>query len=194
MKSDSSVRGLTADPQGHLIFTAFEDHRIYRLQDREVTLLAGNGQAGYQDGPAAEAQFNHPRAIEIDANGTLYLLEADQHRIRKITPDGLVSTLAGGAQAGYQDGKGAEARFNQPYDLALTASGELLVSDTGNHRIRKVSPDGTVTTVIGNGQTGESEGGPLLETPISSPLGLDIGTDGTVYFVASERIYQARLK
>lgn len=187
------VQGLAVDTNGSLYFSVINEHTVYRLKDQKLEKIAGTtGQSGYVDGPAAEARFEFPRALEVDTKGNLYLLETDKPRIRKISPDGSVSTLAGGSEAGYKDGKGSEARFNKPFDLAINAQGDVFVSDTGNHRIRKIAPDGTVTTVIGTGETGTSEGG-ALEVKSGNPMGLDFAPDGTLYYIAEGQIFRTRL-
>lgn len=113
-----------------------------------VTLLAGSWRKkGSADGFRKEARFSKLMGAAVDKNGVLYVL--DRHKIRKISPDGMVSTLAGGERQGYRDGAGAQALFCQPSGIALDDAGNIYVADFYNHRIRKVTADGIVSTVAG---------------------------------------------
>jgi len=108
-----------------------------------VSTLAGSGPSGHYDGGFADGQgnvarFNLPYGITIDAAGNLYVGDLWNHCIRKVTPEGEVSTLAGGKKYGFADGEGSNARFFNPSDIALDAAGNLYVTDTKNHRIRKI--------------------------------------------------------
>src|SRR6267143_1140872 len=108
-----------------------------------VTTLAGDGSPSFRDAShGAQAAFADPFGIAISGDGVIYIADAgDSNRIRKLAPDGSVTTLAGSVEA-YADGPGAQAAFNTPSGLALDAKGNLFVADTGNNRIRKVTPQG----------------------------------------------------
>src|SRR5690606_13331021 len=122
------------------------NHRIRKITtDGTVSTLAG-GTAGFADGPGNEAKFNQPIDVAVDREGNVYVADNMNHRIRKITPDGEVTTLAG-STAGYADGSGATAQFQSPSGLEVDDSGTLYVADRNNHRIRQISADGTVTTL-----------------------------------------------
>lgn len=123
---------------------------VYRWR---ITTLAGNGQPGFADGVGSAAQFSFVRApgLDVDANGNVYVADAGNNRIRKITPAGEVSTLAGSGIAGYLDATAADARFDTPFDVAVDEENHVYVADTWNAKLRKVSPDGTVSTVTGVG-------------------------------------------
>jgi sugar lactone lactonase YvrE len=146
----------------------------------EVRVLAGNGQAGFADGPATEAGFQYPYAVAADAAGTLYVADYRNHRIRKVAPDGTVSTLAGSGTAGHAEGQGAAAQFSSPRGLTIDAAGNLYVVDTGNARIRRVTPDGTVSTFAGSGTAGFFDG-PAEEAQFNDPRGIAVDPDGQVY-------------
>jgi len=120
------------------------------------TTLAGSMlEAGFADGRGPAAKFKQPKGLAVDASQAVYVADSGNHCIRRIDPDGLVTTLAGNAEsAGYADGLGAEAKFRQPMAVALDSMGHLVVADYGNHRIRRVSPEGNVTTVAGSGEPG----------------------------------------
>ncbi|WP_412850401.1 T9SS type A sorting domain-containing protein [Chryseobacterium sp. PMSZPI] len=112
----------------------------------QASTFAG-GTYGYADGPGTVARFTQIRGIAIDPAGNLYATDQDNHSIRKITPQGLVSTLAGNGIPDYADGTGNAARFNNPFGITMDTAGNLYVTDMGNNRIRKITPLGQVTTV-----------------------------------------------
>jgi serine/threonine-protein kinase len=112
-----------------------------------VTTFAGNGVAGFADGTGSSAQFNCPEAIAIDASNNLYVADFKNHSIRKITPAGVVSTLAGSSVAGNKDGTGAAAEFQYPSGVTVDASNNVYVTDIMNSNVRKITPAGVVTTV-----------------------------------------------
>ena len=132
-----------------------------------VTVLAGlPGVSGSDDGAGSQALFNQPDGLVLDATGNLYVADTGNSTIRRITPAGVVSTLAGLAGiGGNQDGTGYGAMFNQPRSLTIDASGNLWVADTGNDSIRKVTPAGVVTTLtLRQGTTSGSTGGGTTTT------------------------------
>lgn len=129
-------------------------------------------------GPVASATFSWPDGLLLRPDGTLYVADAGNHRIRKISPDGMVTTLAGSEQ-GFRDGPGPQARFAKPSGLAMAPDGALLVADVSLHRIRKVAPDGTVSTLAFQGD------GPDSLNELSFPRGLLAGPDGTLFVAES---------
>lgn len=98
--------------------------------------VAGDGIASFADGAAANARFNNPQGVAIDAQGAIYVADTGNHRIRRIAPDGAVTTVAGNGTAGFQNGLGAAAQFNAPRGVAIDTLGNLYVADTGNHAVR----------------------------------------------------------
>lgn len=137
------------------------NHRIRKLRiDGTVSTLAGDGQAGLVDGDAHAARFNQPYGLALDATETtLYVADYLNHAVRAIDlVTGTVSTLAGNGSAGFVDGRGAAARFNQPYSVRTDAQGVLWVPDQLNHALRRVSPSGQTVTVAGSGQAGTLDG------------------------------------
>lgn len=116
-----------------------------------VTTLAGTGQLGSTDGPGNMATFFQPGGIVADPNGNLFIADESNDKIRKIAPDGTVSTYAGVGGSGYLDGPASAAKFGAPFSIALDKDGNLYVGEADNHDIRKISPDGTVSTVLATG-------------------------------------------
>ena len=145
-------RGVAVDEAG-IVYVADESYHTIRkiAPDGSVTTLAGNPnyEAGDLDGVGTSAYFAAPRDLVVDARGNVYVADTDNHTIRKITPQGVVTTFAGAAGlSGYVDGKGAIARFNMPRGIAVDKDGNLFVADSENAAIRKITPDGVVTTVM----------------------------------------------
>jgi streptogramin lyase len=144
----SSAFKLTLDGSGNLY--VLDGQLIRKISpDGAVSSLAGqpNGTYGSADGNGTSASFNYPMAIVADASGNLYVADSQNNEIRKITPAGEVSTLAGSTTAGYADGAGQNARFNLPSALTIDASGNLYVGDFNNRSIRKITPDGIVSSI-----------------------------------------------
>ncbi|MNS12936.1 Serine/threonine-protein kinase PknD [compost metagenome] len=129
--------GLAIAADGSLYVSESSLSRVSRIApDGEVHVIAG-GRAGCSDGLGADAQFNEPAGLAIGPDGHLYVADSKNHRICRITAQGLVQTVAGGA-CGYRDGRGEQARFNEPWGLAFDTEGNLLVSDRKNHAVRKL--------------------------------------------------------
>ncbi len=154
----------------------------------QVTTFAGSGQSGSADGPAASATFNSPENGVFDKSGNLYVADFGNNEIRKVTPDGTVSTFAGSTTAGYQDGPAAQALFSAPSGLCFDTQGDLYVSDELNNRIRKIDPAGNVTTVAGTGQVGYIYGArPALASSFDRPIGIAYDSISNMLIVADSR-------
>jgi DNA-binding beta-propeller fold protein YncE len=148
--------GIAIGAAGHLYVAEFGNHRIRKITPAgEVSTLAG-GEEGFADGIGGDAMFSYPSDIAIDAAGNLYVADTVNDSIRKITPAGEVSTLAGG-ERGFADGIENDAKFDRPYGIAIDAAGHLYVADRDNHRIRKITPAGEVSTLAG-GEEGFADG------------------------------------
>ncbi|VDB00779.1 hypothetical protein S1OALGB6SA_1869, partial [Olavius algarvensis spirochete endosymbiont] len=141
------------DSSGNVYVADTYNHRIRKITPKGVvSTLAGSGRGGrgFADGTGTDAQFFFPSNVAVDPEGNVYVADASNHRIRKITPKGVVSTIAGDGTPGYTDGTGTVARFNLPYDVTVDSSGNAYVTDFSNHRIRKFTPMGMVTTFAGS--------------------------------------------
>ena len=173
--------GIAWDISGNLFVADSGNHRIRTITPGGlVSTFAGNGTRGFADGLGGIAQFDSPCGLAIDGAGVVYVSERDGNRIRKITPQGIVTTLAGSGTAGFADGSGLAAQFNFPRGVTLDGAGNLYVADTGNHRIRKITPAGLVNTVAGTGTEGFLDG-PGATAQFSAPRGIVIDDAGSLY-------------
>ncbi|MDR3694613.1 IPT/TIG domain-containing protein [Mucilaginibacter sp.] len=147
-----------------------------------VTTLAGNMSPGKKDGTGANASFNDPYAIAADAAGNIYVVDMGNQLIRKVTPAGVVTTLAGSGSPGANNGTGTSASFNYPSGITVDAAGNVYVADTDNKLIRKITPTGVVTTLAGSGTSGSTDGTGAAAS-FQDPLGLTIDNVGNIYAV-----------
>ncbi|MEU1409926.1 Teneurin-2, partial [Streptomyces sp. NPDC005728] len=133
--------------------------------DGTIVAVAGNGECGFagDGGPATATKLSLPRGLAMDGEGNVYVADFSNDRVRKVTPNGIITTVAGNGECGFAgDGGPATAtQLNRPTDVAVDAAGNLYIADYLNDRVRKVTPNGIITTVAGNGQAGYvSDGGP----------------------------------
>ena len=164
--------GLVVDAKGILYVADTANHAIRRVDPTgRVTTVAGNGVPGWQDGPGASARFNGPIGIALDARGRLLVSDTYNDRVRVISPTGDVATLAGEGVPGLADGPALAARFDTPTGLAVAPDGSILVADTGNELIRRIGPDGLVSTVQSIDVTGSAEG-------VVRPIGIAVMAEG----------------
>ena len=184
----SQPSGVAGDAAGNLYVADTMNGTIRKVtSDGTVTTLAGTaGFSGSADGTGAEAQFSWPTAVAVDGDGNVYVADTQNSAIRKVTPEGVVTTLAGNKMSpGYADGTGAAAQFSQPMGLAVDGAGNVYVADTFNSLIRKVTPEGVVTTVAGSIEGGmmghENPDGIGTNAWFSMPYGLAVDAAGNVY-------------
>ncbi|MCH1463187.1 MAG: hypothetical protein L7U46_04820, partial [Candidatus Nanopelagicales bacterium] len=180
----NSPPGVAVDGGGNVYVADYNNHTIRKITPAGVvTTLAGTaGSSGSADGTGADARFYYPWGVAVDGDGNVYVADENNHAIRKITPAGVVTTLAGTAESsGSTDGTGADARFNRPHGVAVDGDGNVYVADGVNHTIRKITPAGVVTTLAGAArQNGFSDGrGPLAR--FNYPQGVAVDGDGNVY-------------
>ncbi|GAB3662668.1 hypothetical protein GCM10028791_37850 [Echinicola sediminis] len=177
--------GVSLHPEGYLIITDRTNNAIRKLDlDGNVSTILGTGGKGFQNGPVTTATLDYPWKSCVDKEGNIYIADRNNHAIRKIDANGNVSTLAGTGIAGYQDGPGNTAQFNQPLDVAVDDKGVVYVADNINHMIRRIDPDGKVSTVSGSGK-GHQDGA-LAEAQFSNPSGLDLDNEGNI--IVADRI------
>jgi ABC-type branched-subunit amino acid transport system substrate-binding protein len=179
--------GLDVDAAGNVYVADAANDRIRIIHpDGTVDTLAGDGTRGYREGAAARARFSAPTGVAVDARGFVYVADLGNHRIRVISPEGRVSTLAGSGTPGLQDGSSDKARFRLPYRVTLDAAGNLYVVEglwmlrLGNHALRRISPDGRVSTLVGGQGAGFADG-PAAEAGLFWPSDVAVDASGTLY-------------
>ncbi|HJW44544.1 MAG TPA: hypothetical protein VJ463_08805 [Geothrix sp.] len=145
--------GLAADPAGNLFVSDIATNTIRKISPAgQVSTFAGTtGQSGNKDGNGLTASFDHPSGLACDASGSVFVADENNHTIRRISSDGVVSTFAGSPGVlGSTDGQGAAARFTYPTALAVGPSGSIYVADSGSATVRKITPAGEVSTLAGD--------------------------------------------
>ena len=177
---------VAVDAEGVLYISDTGNARVRRVgADGTIQTVAGGGDPDRlgDDGPATQASLSNPRGIALVADGTLYVADAGHERVRRVTPDGRITTAAGGGSGGLGDGgRAVAARLDLPLDVALDDLGTLYIADAGQRRVRAVPADGTIATVAGNGGAGSSgDGGAATAAAIGQPHGVGVGADGSVY-------------
>jgi len=187
--------GVLIGPDGALYFCDMDNQRIRRFafETGQLTTIAGNGQRGYSGdgGVATEAALNMPHEIQFDSAGDLYIVERDNHVVRRVQGEsGIISTFAGTGVAGFSGdgGQANAAQLKSPHSLAFDRPGWLLICDIGNHRIRRVDPEsGIIETYAGTGsQEPTPDQAPLKETPLNGPRTIVLDPAGTLYLALRE--------
>jgi hypothetical protein len=192
----STPFGVLPDALGGLYISDVDAH-VVRYVDAQgvITTVAGTGTSGHRGdgGPATQAELAGPARLQFGPDGALYFCEIRNHVIRKLRADGVLETVAGTGERGY-DGDGGPAtaaRFDTPYDLLFAPNGDLYVADTGNNVIRRIDTGGTITTVIGDGQAAfRGDGGPAASSSLKRPSGLLLDQSGTLWIAdtANQRV------
>ena len=181
----NSPLGVALDGSGNVYVADYENNLIRKITPAGVvSTFAGTGAAGADDGAGTIATFNLPESLTVDAAGNVYVVDNGNDLIRKITPAGVVSTLAGNGQVGSANGTGTAASFHSPFGIAIDGSGNLYVADAGNNQVRKISAAGVVTTFAGSGAKGANNATGTAAT-FNTPSGVAVDASGNVY-VADE--------
>jgi DNA-binding beta-propeller fold protein YncE len=178
-------RGIVVLADGRIAMTDYIHHVVQLLDPATgaITPLAGAWDSkGFADGIGADARFASPYDIVQRADSSLVVCDFDNHRLRTIGLDGTVGTLAGGT-AGFTDGSLASARFDHPQGLAISASGDLYITDLGNARVRRIA-NGNIETVAGDGTAGYRDHDDPLSAELYGLEGIDVSPDGSKVFVA----------
>lgn len=174
--------GVAADAGGNVyVADAGESNRIRKISPEGIVTTLAGGREGFADGAGAAAAFHTPSALALDREGNVYVADTGNHRIRKVTPSGEVTTLAGDGAAGYADGPAASARFDAPVGVAADREGNVYVADTYNDRVRLVTKDGQVKTIAGAGTPGHADGDALAAALFDTPCAVAVSDAGEVY-------------
>jgi len=172
---------VATDVAGNVYVADSENNVIRKVTSTGVvTTLAGSGTAAYADGTGTAASFNWPNGIAVDLSGNVYVGDTGNNLIRKITPAGVVTTLAGSVGGGYADGTGTAALFIWPFGLDVDASGNVYVADNQNYLIRKITPAGVVTTLAGSLLNGNTNGTGIAAS-FNNPSDVAVDASGNIY-------------
>ncbi len=185
--------GVAVDAAGIIYIADFSGHRILRVERGVITTFTGMGTEGFSgDGGSAKlARLSFPSGVAVDAKGAVYIADTGNHRVRRVGPDGRITTLAGIGSFGFRGdgGLAVQASLNSPLGVAVDAKGTVFIADTGNHRVRCVRTNGLITTVAGIGCLGlVGDGGPATQAALSLPMGVAVDARGTLYI--SDRFNQ----
>jgi sugar lactone lactonase YvrE len=179
--------GVALDASGNLYIADSFNNRIRKVNTSgTISTVAGDGNFGFGgDGAGATgAQLSDPVGVAFDASGNLYIADTENNRIRKVNSSGTISTVAGDGNSGFggDGGPATSAQLAFPAGVALDASGNLYIADTNNNRVRKVNTGGTVSTVVGDGNSGfGGDGGPATSAQLAFPAGVALDASGNFY-------------
>jgi hypothetical protein len=186
-RSLSSPYGLAIDSQNRVYVADSALHAVRRINlDGTMTTIAGTGTAGStgDGGPATSARLNTPVRLAFDSAGNLYIADSGNNKIRRVTPAGVISTVAGTGTPGNtgDGGPATSARLRTPYDMAVGPDGSMYIADRANHKIRKVAPNGVISTFAGTGTAGyNGDNIPATSARLNSPYGVDVDSAGNVF-------------
>ena len=177
--------GIAIDGAGNLSIAGNSNHRV-RVVNSEgiIRTLAGNGVAAFagDGGPATSASLRFPRRLTLDADENLYIADAGNHRVRKVNPEGVITTVAGDGVSdfGGDGGPATAAQLSSLTDVAVDGTGEFYIADTANHRVRKVTPEGVISTAVGTSHLA-GDGGPATQALLFSPFNMEPDGAGNIY-------------
>ncbi|MGA2436262.1 MAG: BACON domain-containing carbohydrate-binding protein, partial [Bryobacteraceae bacterium] len=181
-----AVDGLAVDAAGNVYAALPHSAVVLRFDPSgNPSLVAGNGTAGFggDNGQASGAELSNPSGVAVDASGNVYIADTDNDCVRKVDTGGVITTIAGNETSGYggDNGPAADAQLSSPSAVAVDASGNIYIADTGNNRVRRIS-SGTITTVAGNGTAGFSgDNGAATTAELNAPSGLAVDASGNLY-------------
>jgi SMP-30/Gluconolactonase/LRE-like region len=189
----STPTGLALDPAGNLYVAEYSNGRIRRVSpDGTIITVAGGGKPADRvgdGGPATAASLEGPSGLTIDITGSLLIAERPVGRVRKVTPDGVITTVAGARTGGspVDGGPATAGQLKRPYDVAVDIAGNLFITESFSHRVRKVDPEGIITTVAGTGEIGFSgAGGPATAARLNDPSGVAVDAAGNLFITTVE--------
>jgi uncharacterized protein (TIGR03437 family) len=184
--------GLAVDNHGAFFIADEDNQMVFKVTpDGVLTVVAGNGLIGHtgDGGPATSASLLGPLSVAVDSSDNLYILDSAGGYVRKVTPDGVISTIAGTGSSGYNGDNipATTAMFYHPYALTLDSAGSLYIADTNNNRIRKITTDGIVTTVAGNGKAGyNGDNIQATSASLNYPIGVAVDAAGNLYIADAD--------
>ncbi len=186
--------GVTRGPDGNLWFCEYTGQRVCKITpDGKLHVVAGSGQKGYSGdgGPALKATFSLPHEIRFDKKGDLYIVDMQNHAVRKVDlKTGIITTFAGNGTPGYtgDGGPASAAQFKQPHSIQFDPAGDLFICDIGNHVIRKVDmKTGIISTFAGTGKAGPTpDGASIAGTPLNGPRSMDFDATGNLWLCTRE--------
>ncbi|MEU7022642.1 RICIN domain-containing protein [Streptomyces sp. NPDC046203] len=180
-------RGVAVDGMGTVYIADSENHQVRKVTtDGRICTVAGTGTKGFggDGGPATAAQLDGPYGVAVDGMGTVYIADHNNRRIRKVTADGRISTIAGTGTAGSagDGGPAVAAQLRTPRGVEVGRAGDLYIADEGSHRVRRITADGRIDTVAGTGTKGfGGDGGPATAAQLGGPFGVTVDSAGTLY-------------
>jgi sugar lactone lactonase YvrE len=185
-------RGIEIGPDGTIYIVDYALHRVRKVTpDGIIRTIAGQTRYGYSGdgGPAVSAHLNSPMGLALGPDGSVYIADSFNSRIRKVDPSGIITTVAGNGTLGAagDNGPATQAQLGRAEDVAVAPDGSLYIADTRNRRIRKVSPDGIIVTIAGMGSS-LNEGGLAYEAAVKEVHNLALGPDGSLYFGSFQRV------
>ncbi len=190
--------GVAVGPDGSLYIADSDNYRIRRIgSDGVITTVAGTGDWGStgDGGPATQAELAYPSGVAASPDGSLYIADQLNDRIRRVGPDGIITTVAGTGIYGFSGdgGPATQATLDLPAGVAVAPDGSLYIADYGNSRVRRVGPDGIITTVAGGGVTGLGDGGPATGADLNWPYSVAVAPDGSLYIADSDNFRVRRV-
>ena len=183
----AAPRGITLDSSGNLYLADRWNNRIRKITGGTISTIAGSGVGSFSGdgGSPTAAQLSDPTGVAVASDGTFYISDTLNSRVRVVTPIGVINTVAGTGVAGFSGdgGAAASAQLNQPAGLAVDSAGNLYIADSNNAVVRKVTPAGVISTVAGTGgATGYSgDGGPATAATLIAPVGVAVDSSGNLY-------------
>ena len=182
--------GIYVDSLGNVFVSERRNHLVRKISKGAISIVAGNGRQGFSgdEDRANLVRLSQPEGLTGDSRGNLFVADSYNHRIRRISPEGIITTIAGTGQPGYSgdSGNAVEAKLNAPMDLCMDLRGDFYIADWGNHRIRRISREGIITTIAGTGEPGFSgDGGPAIKARLKKPYGIAIDRIGNIYVADS---------